>query len=123
MLTEYLTLADTVLRVWNLRASPSLRRLEIMRSNRAALFGAFVVASVVVASGAAFAAEPGKPTTFTKDVLPIFQEKCQVCHRPGTVAPMSLMTYEDSRPWARSIRAKVAAREMPPWHLDRTVGI
>jgi len=94
-----------------------------MRSNRLALFAPFVVASVVVTSGVAFAAEPAKQVTFTKDVLPIFQEKCQVCHRPGTVAPMSLMTYEDSRPWARSIRAKVASREMPPWHLDRTVGI
>jgi hypothetical protein len=83
----------------------------------------FLFVSVVVTTGRAFAADPAKPVTFTKDVLPIFQEKCQVCHRPGTIAPMSLMTYEDTRPWARSIRAKIASREMPPWHLDRTVGI
>src|SRR5947207_6346922 len=46
-----------------------------------------------------------------------------ICHRPGQMGPMSLLTYEDARPWARSIKAKVAARMMPPWHLDRTVGI
>ncbi len=61
--------------------------------------------------------------TFARDVLPIFQAKCQTCHRPGEMGPMSLLTYEESRPWARSIKTKVAARAMPPWHLDRTVGI
>ena len=45
------------------------------------------------------------------------------CHRPGSVAPMSLLTYQDARPWARSIKQKVVAREMPPWHIDRNVGI
>ena len=61
--------------------------------------------------------------TFTKDVAPILQKSCQNCHRPGSVAPMALLTYEDARPWARSIKARVAAREMPPWHIDRTIGI
>jgi hypothetical protein len=61
--------------------------------------------------------------TFTKDVAPIFQEKCEACHRPESIAPMSLRTYEESRPWARSIRARVESREMPPWHIDKTVGI
>jgi hypothetical protein len=61
--------------------------------------------------------------TFTKDVAPIFQAKCEVCHRPESIAPMSLRTYEESRPWARSIKARVATRQMPPWHIDRTVGI
>jgi hypothetical protein len=64
---------------------------------------------------------PTKPT-FTKDVLPILQKSCQECHRPGTMAPMSLLTYEDARPWARSIKEKVVTRYMPPWHIDRTVG-
>jgi hypothetical protein len=63
------------------------------------------------------------PATFTKDVAPIFQRSCQHCHRPGAIAPMSLLTYQDARPWARSIKAKVGAREMPPWHIDRNVGI
>src|SRR5215475_6242975 len=63
------------------------------------------------------------PVTFTKDVAPIFQAKCEACHRPDSIAPMSLINYEDARPWAKAIRARVAAREMPPWHLDKTVGI
>ena len=61
--------------------------------------------------------------TFTKDVAPILQRSCQNCHRPGSIAPMSLLTYEDVRPWARSIRNRVSKREMPPWHVDRTIGI
>jgi hypothetical protein len=74
-----------------------------------------------------FAAEPGtapvRQITFSKDVAPIFQKSCDTCHHPGTVAPMSLMTYKDVRPWARSIRERVARRDMPPWHLDKSVGI
>jgi hypothetical protein len=65
----------------------------------------------------------GQAVTFTKDVAPIFQRSCQSCHRPGTSAPMSLLSYEDARPWAASIRSKVMAREMPPWHIVRNVGI
>jgi hypothetical protein len=61
--------------------------------------------------------------TFTKDVAPIFQAKCEACHRPGYIAPMSLVTYEESRPWARSILQRVSSRQMPPWHIDKTVGI
>ena len=61
--------------------------------------------------------------TFTKDVVPILQQSCQGCHRTGQMAPMSLMTYEEVRPWARAIRTKVSQRIMPPWHLDKTVGI
>jgi len=60
--------------------------------------------------------------TFSKDVAPIFYTKCITCHRPGEVAPMSLMTYKDARPWARAIRDKVVAREMPPWHADPAHG-
>src|SRR5947209_569401 len=61
--------------------------------------------------------------TFTKDVAPILQERCQICHRAGTFAPMSLVTYEQTRPWARSIKQKVAAREMPPWFIEKNVGV
>ena len=61
--------------------------------------------------------------TFTKDVAPILQNRCQVCHRPDTFAPMSLLTYEEARPWAKSIKQKVAAREMPPWYIDKNVGV
>ena len=61
--------------------------------------------------------------TFSKDVAPILQRSCQKCHRPGSMAPMSLMTFEDVRPWARTIKQKTATREMPPWYIDRTVGV
>jgi len=61
--------------------------------------------------------------TFTKDVAPILQKSCQNCHRAGAIAPMSLLTYQDVRPWARSIKSKVVAREMPPWYIDRHIGI
>jgi hypothetical protein len=63
------------------------------------------------------------PVTFAKDIAPILQEKCQECHRNGSMAPMSLVTYEETRPWAKSIRQRVIARQMPPWHIDKTVGV
>ena len=65
----------------------------------------------------------GANPTFTKDVAPILQRSCVTCHRPGEIAPMSLMTYDDARPWARSIKTRVSTREMPPWHIDRNIGI
>src|SRR5438093_11716495 len=61
--------------------------------------------------------------TFSKDVAPILYRSCVVCHRPGSIAPMSLTTYEAARPWARAIKQKVFAREMPPWYIERNVGI
>ncbi len=69
------------------------------------------------------AASAQAQVTFTKDVAPILQARCQVCHRPDTFAPMSLLTYEEARPWAKSIKAKVVAREMPPWYIDKSVGV
>jgi hypothetical protein len=60
--------------------------------------------------------------TFTKDVLPILQRSCQKCHRPGAMAPMSLINYQEVRPWTRAIATRVASRQMPPWHLDRSIG-
>jgi len=64
-----------------------------------------------------------RPLTFAKDVAPIVQERCEVCHRPDNIGPMSLVTYEDIRPWVRSIKTRVVNREMPPWYLDKDVGI
>jgi len=61
--------------------------------------------------------------TFAKHVAPILQEKCQACHQPNSIAPMSLLTFKDAKRFAPLIKAKVAARVMPPWHIDRTVGI
>ena len=76
-----------------------------------------VLASLAVAVAATASAEPA-PVTFTKDVLPILQKNCQSCHRPGQVAPMSLITYKDARPWAKSIKAAVILKKMPPWFAD-----
>jgi hypothetical protein len=69
------------------------------------------------------AADTGGLVTFAKDIAPIFQEKCEECHHQGTAAPMSLSTYKEARPWAKSIRERVITRNMPPWHIDKTVGI
>ncbi len=62
------------------------------------------------------------PPTFSKDVAPILYKSCVECHRPGAIAPMSLISYDDARPWARAVKTKVVAREMPPWGADPHVG-
>jgi hypothetical protein len=77
----------------------------------------------LVATPAAAQGQPAAQVTFTKDVAPIFQKSCESCHRKDSLGPMSLVTYEEARPWARSIKARVAARQMPPWHIDKSVGI
>jgi len=69
------------------------------------------------------AADPAKPITFSRDIAPIFQAKCQECHQPESIAPMSLISFEDVRPWVRSIKTRVATRQMPPWHIDKGVGV
>jgi len=79
---------------------------------------------VILASSIALIAMSAQgQVTFTKDVAPILADHCQICHRANTFAPMSLVTYQEARPWAKSIKAKVAAREMPPWFIDKNVGI
>ncbi|MEZ5288680.1 MAG: cytochrome c [Vicinamibacterales bacterium] len=78
---------------------------------------------LAVVAAPAYAQNQPAQVTFTKDVAPIFQKACESCHRKDSLAPMSLVTYEEARPWARSIKARVAARQMPPWHIDKTLGI
>jgi len=91
---------------------------------RRVLVGSFVIGGTLALSAAANAqTAPGPAPTFTKDVAPIFQDKCEACHRPDSIAPMSLVTYAETRPWARSIRARVADHQMPPWNIDKTVGV
>jgi hypothetical protein len=60
--------------------------------------------------------------TFNKDVLPVLQKNCQGCHRPGEVAPMSLLSYAEARPWAKAIKAAVVSQKMPPWFADPRYG-
>ncbi|MEO8683183.1 MAG: hypothetical protein ABI665_29330 [Vicinamibacterales bacterium] len=69
------------------------------------------------------APDPAAKPTFTRDIAPIFQDKCEACHRPDSIAPMSLVSYEESRPWARSIKQRVEQHQMPPWHIDKSIGI
>jgi hypothetical protein len=78
-----------------------------------------VLIGLTVAAAPAYAAPP----TFTKDVAPILFKSCVECHRPTGMAPMSLMTFDDARPWARAVKQKVVAREMPPWGADPTVDL
>lgn len=80
-----------------------------------------VTVAVALVGGASPAAAQSAPT-WTEDVAPIMRDKCMNCHRPGQVAPMSLLTYEDAAPWARSIRLMVRDRIMPPWHADPAYG-
>ena len=80
---------------------------------------ALALGAFLTLSGPSLAAEP----TFARDIATILQEKCQDCHRKGSMAPMSLVSYEETRPWAKSIRERVITRQMPPWHIDRTVGV
>ena len=94
----------------------------IKRSVRVAVVLSAVLAVVPAAAGAQSASGAAE-VTFTKDIVPIFQRSCQVCHRQGEMAPMSLVTYQEVRPWARAIKNRVVAREMPPWHIDKTIGI
>jgi len=69
------------------------------------------------------AAQSARPVTFARDIAPILQEKCQECHHSGSMAPMSLVSYEETRPWAKAIKQRVIAKQMPPWHIDTTVGV
>ena len=77
-----------------------------------------ILGAVLLTAPAAWAAGP----TFSKDVAPILFKSCVECHRPGAMAPMSLLTYEDARPWARAMKTKVVKREMPPWGADPAIG-
>ncbi|MSO84017.1 MAG: hypothetical protein EXQ53_12110 [Acidobacteria bacterium] len=82
------------------------------------------LSAVLAMSAPTLAAEPIAPqATFSKDVAPILQQKCQECHQPNSIAPMSLITFQDARPWARSIKQRVLSRQMPPWHIDQNVGV
>ena len=84
---------------------------------------ALAVGAVLILRGTAMHAADAATPTFTKDVAPIIQQKCESCHRAEGMAPMSLATYEDARPFLKSIAQKVGTRQMPPWDIDRTVGI
>ena len=85
--------------------------------------GVLWVGIALIAIPALASAQGADAVTFARDVAPILNENCVECHRPGSVAPMSLLTYEDARPWADLIKYNVEGRIMPPWPMDVGVGI
>src|SRR5437867_490052 len=93
-----------------------------MSSKGVALIGLLIGMAALTASVRATVAEESAPVTFNKDVLPILQTNCQICHRPGEIAPMSFLTYQDTRPFAKAIKAAVVSRKMPPWFADPAYG-
>lgn len=104
------------------RARPAERDLEA--ALEAVLAGKPVARPVTEALGCALV-RPGSAArvaagtpTYHKDVLPILQERCQGCHRPGQVAPFHLLTYADARGWAKEIKTVTASRQMPPWKAE-----
>src|SRR5262245_26947952 len=88
--------------------------------------GFVLIAAAVLAAPAvpAFAqVQAASEVTFTRDIVPLLQRSCQNCHRPDAIAPMSLITYEEVRPFARAIKLKTSRREMPPWYIEKNVGL
>ena len=81
------------------------------------------LAVIMLGAPSPAAAQSDHDVTFTKDVAPILQRSCESCHRPRGGAPMTLISYQDVRPWARSIKQRTLAREMPPWFVDKNIGI
>ncbi len=90
--------------------------MEILNKVVFIAFGSVALASAASAGGSS------KPT-YAKDIAPILNENCVVCHRPGETAPMSLTTYDEVRPWAKAIAKNVGERIMPPWHADKGIGV
>src|SRR5215831_6784101 len=73
---------------------------------------------LILTGSAALASSATGPVTFHKDIEPLLQAHCQVCHRPGEIGPMPLLTYQNTRPWAKAIKQAVLTRKMPPWFAD-----
>jgi len=100
-----------------------------MKASSASWFSGFSTARLLAAAatlgitGMALGQATQNQVTFTKDIAPILQRACQNCHRPGNIGPMSLLTYNDARPWAKAMKQQVVQRNMPPWFIDRSVGI
>ncbi len=94
---------------------------------RGFITGVAVVLGVGIAITASSARAQTDAVTFTKDIAPILQRSCQSCHRPDSVAPMSLLTYEEVRPFAMAIKQRTALRHrrgaMPPWFIEKEIGI
>jgi hypothetical protein len=87
------------------------------------LTSAFAAFALLASASPLAAQTMSRQVTFSKDVAPILQRSCQSCHNPEGIGPMSLITYEQARPWARAIRTRTGKREMPPWFVEKGIGI
>src|SRR3977135_4405737 len=105
------------------RCGTRLEALMKGRGFRSLQSSALAFGAVLAFASLAGAADTPKQVTFSKDVAPIFQAKCQECHQPNSIAPMSLITYQEARPCARSTKERVATRQMPPGPIDKTVAV
>ena len=94
-----------------------------LRSAALTLVALAMTSTVATAQRAPVTSAAPPQVTFSKDVAPILYRSCVRCHRPEEIAPMSLLTYNEVRPWAQSIKQRVSKREMPPWFVDKTIGI
>ena len=94
----------------------------LKKSTLPLLAGIGIISALLSASGAAQGSGADRTPTFTHDVAPILYANCVTCHRSGEIAPMSLITYQEARPWARAISNKVRDGVMPPWHADAPAG-
>ena len=99
-------------------------------SNHVTLVTCVFVVALVMACPALVSAQQTAQNglvTFSSDIAPILQRSCQECHRAGSIAPMSLLTYEEVRPWARAIKNRTGLRTkpgaMPPWYVEKNIGI
>ena len=95
-----------------------MRRLYLAGTVALAALLAASMGSVTWAQAPSPASAVSAAVTFHKDIEPIIQKNCQSCHRPGQIAPMSLLSYQAARPWARAMKTKVESRQMPPWFAD-----
>ena len=99
------------------------KEITMKKMKRLHIVWVSLATGVILLFSAGISSGQTEDVTFSRDIAPILQQRCQDCHRPGQMGPMSLVTYEEVRPWAPLIKTKVVTRTMPPWHLDKTVGI
>src|SRR5208283_2814975 len=103
-------------------SSPPSLREDLKLKLYLATLSAALAAAQGTSRPAALHAVTSRPVTFHKDIEPILQNRCQGCHRPGEIAPMPLLNYAETRPWAKAIREAVLTGKMPPWHADPHYG-
>jgi hypothetical protein len=111
--------------LWHTRDQEEMTAVDQGAGNSAAKRWASLLVPGILSlltAGLSTAGASSLPVTFNRDVLPILQSNCQSCHRPGEVAPMSFLTYESTRPWAKAIKVAVLTRKMPPWPADPRFG-